>query len=243
MGLKKIEPFFTIPRIVKVGDTDVYSVQVSGFKWSGNFEWIAFLVSTTASLSMDENALCVLSADGKKFQTIDVVLPYSQWFQWAPFPARLGYIAGRGRVIIDPGKELAIRDVIEKEDNFAHGNGLLPMRVWPSSGRPFTFGNNGVDLYVSLDKTYVPTKTPWLDRPHPALYRLILIDDKMIQMTHPPVGWGDVNPHYLMRRRELLFVRTDGKRSDVWICKSDGQGARRWIANIEDDVVIYGERN
>jgi hypothetical protein len=65
----------------------------------------------------------------------------------------------------------------------------------------------------------------------------------MIQLTSPPAGWGDFNPHFLYKQKRIAFVRSNEKRSDAWMANTDGHDAKRWIENIEDDVEIYGERN
>ncbi|MGZ4112866.1 MAG: TolB family protein [Tumebacillaceae bacterium] len=234
-GHKKMERVFTIPSLLKNGSREILSMGTSTFKWSGDRKWIAFIVTTTGSMSNDANLLCVLSADGKTFRTVDVMLDQEEWFRWAPFPARLGYIGGEGRLWLKNVKDLKVRDI----------TALLPLRLYPSVYHTgaFAFGRGGEQLYVSLDKQFKPSDKPWLDRPKPALYKLFLPDDRMIQLTNPPAGWGDFNPHFLYKQNRIVFVRSNEKRSDAWMANTDGHDAKRWIENIENDVEIYGERN
>ena len=74
------------------------SINAGSFAYSPNHKWISFIVSPTASWSMDSDMLCVISADGKEFEAIDeVILEFEP--KWAYNKNLLGYIAGGGRIV------------------------------------------------------------------------------------------------------------------------------------------------
>ncbi len=63
---------------------DFLALVASGFQWSPDQKWISFLAVPTASWSADSNTLCLVRADGSRFEKADQMLLNTQWFKWAP---------------------------------------------------------------------------------------------------------------------------------------------------------------
>ncbi len=63
---------------------DFLALVASGFKWSPDQKWISFLAVPTASWSADSNTLCLVRADGSRFEIVDQMLLNTEWFKWAP---------------------------------------------------------------------------------------------------------------------------------------------------------------
>jgi hypothetical protein len=70
----EVEPFFTIPKELGEGEQKIISIKANNFEFSPSSKWISFIVSPTASSSMDNNMLCVISSDGKNFEVLDEVI-------------------------------------------------------------------------------------------------------------------------------------------------------------------------
>ena len=62
---------FVIPKELGKDDVKILSIGAGSFTYSPNKQWISFVVSPTASWSMDSDMLCVISVDGKNFEVID----------------------------------------------------------------------------------------------------------------------------------------------------------------------------
>ena len=66
------------------------------------------LAVPTASWSADSNTLCLVRADGSRFEKVDQMLLNTQWFKWAPANNILAYIEGSGRVALE-NKHLKVK--------------------------------------------------------------------------------------------------------------------------------------
>lgn len=95
---------------------DFLALVASGFKWSPDQKWISFLAVPTASWSADSNTLCLVRADGSRFEKIDQMLLNAQWFQWAPSKNILAYIEGSGRVALE-NKHLKVKELPALQQN------------------------------------------------------------------------------------------------------------------------------
>lgn len=89
---------------------DFLALVASGFKWSPDQKWISFLAVPTASWSADSNTLCLVRADGSRFEIVDQMLLNTEWFKWAPSKNILAYIEGSGRVALE-NKHLKIKEL------------------------------------------------------------------------------------------------------------------------------------
>lgn len=95
---KHVKKLFVIPKEVGIGNTKILSISAEKFAYSPNQQWISFIISPTASWSMDSDMLAIISADGKEFEVIDeVILEFTP--KWAFKTNLLGYIAGGGRIV------------------------------------------------------------------------------------------------------------------------------------------------
>lgn len=233
---KNAKPFFTIPQPLKMGDTEILSVHTSTFKWSRDGKWISFIVSPTASWSMDSNLLCTLSADGKEFSPIAEMLVIPRWFQWSPHRNELGFIKGGERLIAGfANKKLAVTQLPQKTETILTPTAMIELDfdwytddiIASSRARAGEFSND-------------PAK-----RPQPALYQVNLKQTTQKQISSPPPGLGDYQPHYLKSDRKLTWIRTSNrtvdswlsgmypKNSVVWLADADGKNPQPLISNVQ----------
>lgn len=95
---------------------DFLALVASGFQWSPDQKWISFLAVPTASWSADSNTLCLVRADGSRFEKVDQMLLNTQWFKWAPANNILAYIEGSGRVALE-NKHLKVKELPALQQN------------------------------------------------------------------------------------------------------------------------------
>ncbi|MEW8987956.1 MAG: TolB domain-containing protein, partial [Bacillus sp. (in: firmicutes)] len=104
--------FFIIPKELSKKDANVLSINVGSFAFSPDEKWLSFIVSPTASMSMDSNMLCLLSSDGKYFEVLDEIILHLDEPQWAVSKNLLGYIAGGGRIVFGfKNKDLKVTEL------------------------------------------------------------------------------------------------------------------------------------
>ena len=108
---KNAKKLFIIPKELGKDDVKIISIGAGSFTYSPNKQWIAFVVSPTASWSMDSDMLCVISVDGKNFEVIDE-LNQESILKWAFTENLLGYIAGGGRIVFGfKNKDLKVTEL------------------------------------------------------------------------------------------------------------------------------------
>ncbi|WP_010281961.1 TolB family protein [Bacillus timonensis] len=229
-----VEQFFQLPR--EIGTTDknkVIAVYADQFEYSPSKKWISFIVSPTASWSMDSNMLCVLDSDGKNFTVLDEVIFEVGKPKWAPSTDTLAYIAGGGRIVLGfKNKDLKVREM-------------------PVSGiyTPANFAD--LDFAWLSNETIVTSRIheqEWTNdfskHPRPSLFRIDLINNKQTNITQPPEGFGDYSPQFVSSINKLVWVRgtsiSDHKRT-LWFSNPDGSDAKEWIRNIDEIVFYNGE--
>lgn len=220
-------PLFTLPAPSEA----FFAVSVSEFRWSPDGRWVAFVAEPTASLSMDANSLCLLSADGTRFLTIGTMLSREDWYRWAPRKNRIGFIDGEGRFEIS-NKRFEYRDA-------------------PAAGEPILTPAGMMDLgfaWLSADAVVVPRapELSWDEGPAPnatpSLYALDLKSGKAKRLTTPPTGSGDFNPDYIASAGRLTWVRSTGpdrRPSDVWISTKRGANASVFIRDVDAPPVWF----
>lgn len=71
---KNVNKFYTIPSELKKGNISLLAIDATDFKFSPDGKWISFMVSPTASWSMDSNMGCVISSDGQTFEILDEII-------------------------------------------------------------------------------------------------------------------------------------------------------------------------
>jgi Tol biopolymer transport system component len=215
---------FTIPKELGEGDKSILSIHASNFTFSPSNKWISFIVSPTASWSMDSNMLCVISSNGKKFDVLDEVIFGVGKPKWAPTKDTIAFIAGGGRIV------------------FGFKNKHLKVKEMPVSG------SLTPQDYAELDFTWINNKyivtsrvkeKEWSNdskqHPLPSLYSINIEDNNQKRITNPPKGFGDYQPKWIKSANKLLWFR--GKTlfdedRDIWVSELDGTNAKKWLENV-----------
>ena len=211
---------------------DFLALVASGFKWSPNQKWISFLAVPTASWSADSNTLCLVRADGSRFEKVDQMLLNTQWFKWAPAKNILAYIEGSGRVALE-NKHLKVKELPALQQNTFTPKGYVD---WD-----FTWKNDN-EIIVSRAKE-VGIETPPEKRPLPSLYEIDSTSDEQHRITKPPHRQGDYHPLFMNKSNQLIWIRSDRKKADVWLAHKDGKQEKKWIENIDVPAWYYEKWN
>jgi hypothetical protein len=224
---KNVKKLFTIPSDLKKGNISLLAIDATGFKFSPDGKWISFMVSPTASWSMDSNMVCVISADGKTFEVLDEIIWEVGAPKWAYQQNRIGYIAGGGRIVSGfKNKDMKVTDLPAFQTI-----SLTPPHF---AELGFTWKDDQ-SLYVSRVK-----ETPWSNnaklRPDPSLSYIKIGDQSQIQITHPPKDYGDYEPIYLPTINTLTWLRYKDiaeLQRDLWIAEADGRNPKLWIKDVD----------
>ncbi|KAA0965959.1 TolB domain-containing protein [Sporosarcina sp. ANT_H38] len=216
---------FVIPKEIGKDDVKIISINAGSFTYSPNKQWIAFVVSPTASWSMDSDMLSVISVDGKNFEVIDELNNESKP-KWAFTENLLGYIAGGGRIVFGfKNKELKVTELP------ADQTVTLTPKNYAEMGFSWV---NDASLIVSRVQ-----ETEWSNdankRPNPALYLVSLTDPKQIQITRPPKDQGDFTPIFLPSIQKITWTRKNdlvSSKGDLWSADPNGDHAKVWIRDI-----------
>ncbi|EPF14120.1 TolB protein [Bacillus cereus BAG1O-3] len=211
---------------------DFLALVASGFKWSPDQKWISFLAVPTASLSADSNTLCLVRGDGSRFEIVDQMLLNTEWFKWAPSKNILAYIEGSGRVALE-NKHLKIKELPVLQQQTFTPKGYVD---WD-----FTWKNDNV-IIVSRAKEggfeTLPEK-----RPFPSLYEINSTSDKQYQITKSSNRQGDYHPIFMKKSNQLIWIRSDRKKANIWIAHSDGKHEKKWIENVDIPEWYYEKWN
>jgi hypothetical protein len=230
-----VEPFFTLPR--EVGTTDknkLIAVYAEQLTYSPSSKWISFIVSPTASWSMDSNMLCVMDSEGKNFEVLDEVVKFEVGQpKWAPSTDTIAFIAGGGRIV------------------FGLKNKDLKVKEMPASGTltPATYAD--LDFNWVSDTTLVAARIKeqeWTNdfslHPLPVLYFIDFAGSKQTKLTSPPEGFGDYAPQYVRGLNKIVWLRgtsiTDKNRT-LWKANPDGSEPTEWMKNMEEIEFYQGE--
>ncbi|MDF9525674.1 TolB family protein [Bacillus cereus] len=211
---------------------DFLALVASGFKWSPDQKWISFLAIPTASWSADSNTLCLVRADGSRFEIVDQMLLNTEWFKWAPSKNILAYIEGSGRVALE-NKHLKIKELPVLQQQTFTPQGYVD---WD-----FTWKNDNV-IIVSRAKEG-GFETPPEKRPFPSLYEINSTSDKQYQITKSSNKQGDYHPIFMKKSNQLIWIRSDRKKADIWIAHSDGKHEKKWIENVDVPEWYYEKWN
>ncbi|WP_157417533.1 MULTISPECIES: TolB family protein [Bacillus cereus group] len=211
---------------------DFLALVASGFKWSPDQKWISFLAVPTASWSADSNTLCLVRAEGSRFEIVDQMLLNTEWFKWAPSKNILAYIEGSGRVALE-NKHLKIKELPALQQQTFTPKGYVD---WD-----FTWKNDNV-IIVSRAKEggfeTLPEK-----RPFPSLYEINSTSDKQYQITKSSNKQGDYHPIFMKKSNQLIWIRSDRKKANIWIAHSDGKHEKKWIENVDIPEWYYEKWN
>ncbi|MFZ7757660.1 TolB family protein [Bacillus thuringiensis] len=211
---------------------DFLALVASGFKWSPDQKWISFLAVPTASWSADSNTLCLVRAEGSRFEIVDQTLLNTEWFKWAPSKNILAYIEGSGRVALE-NKHLKIKELPALQQQTFTPKGYVD---WD-----FTWKNDNV-IIVSRAKE-VGFETPPEKRPFPSLYEINSTSNTQYQITKPSNKQGNYHPIFMKKSNQLIWIRSDRKKADIWIAHSDGKHEKKWIENVDVPEWYYEKWN
>lgn len=223
---KNVTPFYVIPKELKKGNVSVLSINATNFNFSPDGKWISFIVSQTASLAMDSDMVCVISADGKHFEPLDEVIFGVTLPQWSASKNWLGYIAGGGRIVFGfKNKEMKVTEL----------PAFYTLSLTPPHFAELGFTwKDDHSLYVSRVK-----ESEWSNssenRPDPSLVLIKIKEQTQIQITHPPKNHGDYRPQYLVHHSKITWLRKNDiadSIGDLWMSNPDGTGSKVWIKNI-----------
>ncbi|MEH7009632.1 TolB domain-containing protein [Neobacillus niacini] len=222
---ENVKDFYVIPNELKKGDVSVTAITATDFRFSPDGKWISFIVSPTASWSMDSNMVSVISSDGQRFEVIDEIILHLDKPKWAPQKNLLGYIAGGGRIVLGfKNKDMKITEI----------PAFKSMNLTPANFAELSF--TWIDdqtLMVSRVKESDWSNDP-KDRPNPSLFMIKVLGQEQIQITHPPKGYGDYQP--IASANKLTWIRKKeiaDSKEDLWIADKNGKNANEWITNID----------
>lgn len=211
---------------------DFLAFVASGFQWSPNQKWISFLAVPTASWSADSNTLCLVRADGSRFEKVDQMLLNTQWFKWAPSKNILAYIEGSGRVALE-NKHLKVKELPALQQNTFTPKGYVD---WD-----FAWKNDKVIIVSRAKEAGIETLPE--KRPLPSLYEIDSTSDEQHRITKPPHKQGDYHPIFMKKSNQLIWIRSDREKANVWIAHSDGKQEKKWIENIDVPEWYYEKWN
>ncbi|MCC3376082.1 hypothetical protein [Cohnella sp. REN36] len=220
-----IETFYVLPAM----GSDFFAVGTSTFKWSADGRWIAFVAKPTASLSVDADYLCVLSADGRTFKTIGRMLAYEEWFSWAPQGANLAYIGGIGRETTQD-KKLTVASVPNGKPAVYTPTGYVDQSLaWR--------GERRIAVSRAPESTWSANPAA---RPLPYLAEANLDSGSQAKLTSPGADQGDYGPISLPGQR-LAWVRSDRAtgQADVLISGANPAQAAVWIRHLDQGTDYY----
>jgi hypothetical protein len=220
------EMLFTIPKEIGNGNATIMSINATTFKFSPNGKWISFIVNPTASLSMDSDMVCVISADGKNFEVLDEMILHLDVPKWAPSENLLGYIAGGGRIVMGfKNKKLKVAELpAYKTIN------LTPPKF---AEMGFTWVNNQT---IIASRVY---ESEWSNdpqkRPEPTLCLIHLYKQQQTRITYPKTSIGDYNPLYVKSANKISWIRKKlaQTKGDLWIADINGKNPKLWASGVE----------
>lgn len=222
---KNVTRLFVIPKEIGIKGVKILSINAGSFSYSPNGQWISFIVSPTASWSMDSDMLCIISANGDEFEVIDeVILEFQP--KWAYTKNLLGYIAGGGRIVFGfKNKDLKVTELPA-----SYSLNLTPKNY---SEMGFSWVSDS-----SLIVSRVP-ETEWSNdpkkRPKPSLYYVTINGQQQIRITTPSKDVGDYNPQFLNSINKITWIRKSdivAETKDLWIADPNGNNSELWIHDI-----------
>ena len=208
-----------------------FAVGTSIFKWSANGRWIAFLAKPTASLSSDSNTLCVLSADGTVFKTIDQMVNNEMWFDWASKDETLAYIEGVGREATT-NKHLKVLRIPDGKS--------IPYTPKGYVEQSFTW--HGLQNIVTSRSKEAEWSIDPAKRQFPFMVNVKLKSHQQKLITQPSDTYGDFNPISLPSH-QLAWIRSNRSKSNVLVTGPHGTKAETWIENIDLGTNYYEQWN
>ncbi|WP_191562482.1 PD40 domain-containing protein [Metabacillus idriensis] len=225
-SVENADEFFRIPKTLSKNQTSIMAIGASNFAFSPDGKWISFIVSPTASWSMDSNFVCVISIDGAQFEVLDEVISHLTSPGWAPGINSLAYIEGGGRIVFGfKNKHLKIKEI------------PVSQTLTPKNYAELAF------TWISNDKLAVSRvrETEWsndiMKQPLPQLYLVSTANTVQKRLT---ASGGNYDPFYIRSAAKLAWYKSislTGHR-DVWISNPDGSEAHLWVKNA-DSLTVF----
>ncbi|MDQ8738221.1 hypothetical protein [Paenibacillus sp. LHD-38] len=228
-ALGDISQYITVHVLPKQSD-DFFAVGTSVFKWSADGRWIAFLATPTASLSADSNTLCVVSADGVVFRTLDEMVNNAQWFEWADRGDHLAYIAGVGREATRNKQLRVLAVTTEKAAEYTPKDFVDQAFAW-----------QGLAHMVVSRAVESKEGSGLSEAAYPYLVRVELENGRQKLITKPSKKHGAYNPIAL--HSMLAWVKYNGAEADVMLADENGRHAGEWIKRLDIADSYYGQWN
>ncbi|MBD0381424.1 hypothetical protein [Paenibacillus sedimenti] len=219
----RFETLYVLPK----QSDEFFAVGTSIFKWSANGHWIAFLATPTASLSADSNTLCILSANGSVFMTLDQLVNNDQWFDWAEKGDTLAYIGGVGREATR-NKQLKVTNIPQ----------VAPVIYTPAGyvDQSFTWIHSRKLIASRAKEAAWSGEAP--KRHLPFLVEVKLKKQRQETITPPSEIYGDFNPISLPFKC-LAWIRSDRSTAKVMLADHNGNNAVVWIENLDIGANYY----
>ncbi|KAB2334877.1 translocation protein TolB [Cytobacillus depressus] len=225
LNVNKIKPFYTIQT-----NDQLFAIDAVYFKWSADGKWVSFLAMPTASISNDNNTLCVLSSKGDHFQVIGKMLWYENWIKWAPAKNQLAFISGEGRFWVE-NKHATIADI--------------PVMSKRKEYTPKGFVDLDIE-WVSPDQVIVARakeNKEWKEGPVPtmftALYAINIISGEQKQITFPKKNELDHAPQ-VIESMITWYRKTDkADQGDVWVTDGVNGKEHLWLKNVDSAPVFF----
>lgn len=221
----KIKPFYTIET-----NDDLFAIDAQYFKWSADDKWVSFLATSTASLANDGNTLCVLSAEGDRFQAVGTMLWYENWIKWAPVKNQLAFISGEGRFFVE-NKNTAIVD--------------MPAANARKEYTPEGYVDLDLDWFSSDQVIVARAKEnkQWQEGPVPtmftALYAINIQTGEQKQITFPKRNELDRRPQVVGSAITWLRKGEKARQGNVWVKEENGARAHKWLKKVDDAPVFF----
>lgn len=231
--LENVKKFFSLPNEISSNGSKIIAVYTSDFSYSPSGRWLSFVVSPTASWSMDSNMVCAISADGRHFEVLDEIILEVGLPKWAPSKDILAYIAGGGRLVF------GFKDKDLKTKEFPAFTTYTPENY---ADLDFAWKDDNT-IFVSRIKE-AEWSNDFSKHPLPALFVIDIVSGKQTQITSPPEGYADYSPNYIRSTDKMIWIRRKYyyKDANIWIANPDGSDAYQWLKNA-DSPVIYSPKH
>ena len=104
----------------------------------------------------------------------------------------------------------------------------------------FTWKNDNV---IIVSRAKGGNRNSTRKRPLPSLYEIDSTSDEQHRITKLPHRQGDYHPLFMNKSNQLIWIRSDRKKADVWLAHKDGKHEMKWIENIDVPEWYYEKWN
>ncbi|MEH6907560.1 translocation protein TolB [Neobacillus drentensis] len=226
LATDKMKLFYTI----QTTEPDLFAISADYFKWSSDGKWVSFLAMPTASLSNDSNTLCVLSAQGERFQSIGKMLWYQDWMKWAFSANQLAYISGEGRFFVENKKTVIADMPTAKQQKEYTPKGYVDLDLeWFSPDQ----------VIVARARENKEWKEGSVPTMFTALYAINIKTEDPNQISFPKKNELDEDPQVVGSHLTWLRKKSKDDQGDVWV--KDGLSGQEqiWLKNVDSAPMFY----